>query len=634
VAARLNSHVLNTKMTKPAGRTLVEFGALSRAERMLLDACAQGTVAQVGANRPNESTPENSVRAGFVAFLAMGGDEGAPIHNHGVRLQGAWVDGALTLHGATVPNSLRLWQCQFMEAVNLSYCELNGSLAFSGSLTETGLDLDGAVIKGDVFLNNQFGAAGEVRLLGAQIGGDLICGGAQLDGKGGYALSMDRAVIGGGVFLDEEFRATGSVRLLGTQIDGSLGCSSAQLDGKDENALSMDGAVIKGDVFLDEKFQAVRQVRLLGTQIGGNLACGSAQLDGNGGEALSMGGAVVKGDVCLDGEFRATGEVRLLGVQIGGNLNCRGGTFTATQGFSFSAEGAQVVGSWFLQNLPRPLEKANLQGFCVGRLVDESDAWGQNLALDGFSYERLAGAAPVDAPSRIAWLRLQRSTHLGDSTGSQSFRPQPWKHLQRVLRDMGHAEDARQVAIAFEDHVRHIGLIGQTPASWGPARSWIYKYASVFLHWAFNMLIGYGYRPLRLVGWMVGVWFFGAAIYWCAAVQGVMGPSNPLVFNDPKLRAACHANWYVCTELPQEYAGFSPLAYSLDLLLPLVNLGQEKDWAPLIPQPRASWWSEWLGHWTFKHVTRLVVWLEIMFGWVASLLLVAVFSGLTKRRDE
>jgi hypothetical protein len=41
-----------------------------------------------------------------------------------------------------------------------------------------------------------------------------------------------------------------------------------------------------------------------------------------------------------------------------------------------------------------------------------------------------------------------------------------------------------------------------------------------------------------------------------------------------------------------------------------------------------------LGNWSFKHLVRLVLWFEILFGWVASLLLVAVVSGLTKRSEE
>jgi hypothetical protein len=71
----------------------------------------------------------------------------------------------------------------------------------------------------------------------------------------------------------------------------------------------------------------------------------------------------------------------------------------------------------------------------------------------------------------------------------------------------------------------------------------------------------------------------------------------------------------------------------LDLILPLVDLQQEHDWAPRIPTAENSWIGEMKAH-SLKHVTRIVVWFEILFGWMSSLLLVAVVSGLTKRREE
>jgi hypothetical protein len=92
-------------------------------------------------------------------------------------------------------------------------------------------------------------------------------------------------------------------------------------------------------------------------------------------------------------------------------------------------------------------------------------------------------------------------------------------------------------------------------------------------------------------------------------------------------------NWYLCSKLPEEYTGFSPFAYSLDLILPLVDLQQENDWAPMIPTPTKT-----SAFWTWspndEYFIRFVMWFEILFGWMSSLLLVAVVSGLTKRREE
>ena len=220
---------------------------------------------------------------------------------------------------------------------------------------------------------------------------------------------------------------------------------------------------------------------------------------------------------------------------------------------------------------------------------------------------------------------------------------------------MGHAEDARQVMIAFEHRLHHANLIGQTPLRWGRLRSWLYRKITRGAHWSLWVLTGYGYRPLRLLGWMFGVWLVCAMFYWYAALAGVFAPSSPLVFQNP-VYEVCRpdyvapvpqgkavsavpptikgaGNWYLCEKLPEEYTGFSPLAYSLDVILPLVDLQQEKDWSPMIPTPKGSRLQEILTL-DLKRVTRLVLWFEILFGWMASLLLVAVVSGLTKRREE
>jgi hypothetical protein len=671
-------------MKRPQGRTLKEFSPLSAAEKVLLTSCERGDFAMIGSACPESAQPENTVRADFVAFLAMGGDDNAPVHHRGVCLQGAWIDGELSLSSASLPFDISLNRCRWAGAgLNLRDAEINGSLFLSGSQTQ-GLTLDGAVVKGDVFLNDGFKASGEVRMLGVQVGGDLDCSGAQLDGQSGDALSLDRAMVKGGVFLSDGFKASGEVRMLGAQVggnlecngaqldgqggdaisldrvvvkgsvflngsfkargkvrmlgakvDGELSCSSAQLDGKGGDALVLDGLVVKGSVFLNDRFKASGKVRMLGAHVGGILDCSGAQLDGQGGHALALDRAVINGSVFLKDSFKASGAVRMLGAQVGGNLSCSGALLdNGKEGTSLSMEGAKIVGTWFVRQSKAPLMGVQLAGCRVERLVDEAASWAGNLRLDGFVYTQLAGDSPVSASDRIDWLRKQTPRALGNKNDNVGFKPQPWLQLQKVLREMGHLEDARQVAIALEDLGRAIGLVGQTPDAWGPWRRMVYGKTSVFLHWAFKILIGYGYRPLRLVGWMISVWIFSAAVFWVAALQGAMGPTNPLVFNDPELRMACANNWYLCEKLPEEYTGFSPLAYSLDVLLPLVNLEQEKDWAPLIPTPKPSWWKEWLANWSFKHFARLVVWAEILFGWIASLLLVAVFSGLAKRREE
>ncbi len=594
------------KPLRPAGRTLAEFQPLKPGETKLLEACRTGDIAMLDKKRPEQATESNTVRAGFVRFLALGGDESAPIHEHGVHLQGAWIEDALNLQGAGVPSDLYLINCTFSFPLQLISAHIRGSLLLSGSQIP-GLNADRLVCDGSVFLHKGFSATGMVRLLGAQIGGDLACVGAKLDGKDGDALLADGAVVKGNVFLNEGFSATGEVRLLGAQIGATLDCSGAKLDGKDGDALSADRAVIKGSVFLNKGFSATGKVRLLGAQIGCNLVCDGAQLDGKDGDALF-------------------------------------------------ADGMVVTGSFFFRKLEQPVHRVSLSHAQVGQLIDDMHSWGERLILDGFVYGSIAGGAPTDAVTRLKWLDKQFEQHRGTNRNNADFRPQPWRQLQKVLREMGHVEDARQVAIALEHRLHRAGLIGQTPPHWGTPRAWLYRQTARIFHKSFWLLIGYGYRPLRLAGWMLSVWLLCAVFYWYAAIQGVFAPSNPLVFQNSAYVACVPdsseakaelakptdakpapvqgaGNWYLCEKLREEYTGFSPLAYSLDVILPLVDLHQEHDWSTLIPTPQASWYAEF-ADWDLKRVTRFLIWFEILFGWVASLLLVAVFSGLTKRGED
>ena len=216
--------------------------------------------------------------------------------------------------------------------------------------------------------------------------------------------------------------------------------------------------------------------------------------------------------------------------------------------------------------------------------------------------------------------------------------------LIKVLRVAGHYSDARTVAIEFEWRKRRAGRLGS-------------RYRKCF-HWVYGLLADYGYRPLKIVVWMLSVWFVCGLWYFYAANQGVFSPSNPLVFQHERY-TECRAerdskntalkSWYGCAALSDEYTTFSPLAYSLDLILPLVDLQQERDWAPMIPTPQSQVGGEgWISQtWTsaraavmdvlsfsLNHFTRLVMWAEILFGWVASLLLVVVFTGMAKRDEE
>lgn len=680
---------------KPFGRALTDFESLTSGEQKLLDACAKGKAANLGSAVPESATDQDRVRAAFIRFLLLGGDEQAPVHERGVYLRGAFIEGMLDLSGCGIVTNVCLTHCRFANAFYASDARLAGLLNLQGSHLVNGLTADRVRCSAGVFLRKGFKATGVVRLLGAQIGGSLSCRGGQFEGGEGGALLVDGAEVNGKVLLDDGFRAIGAVRLLGAQIGGNLNCRGGHFQVKEDLALSIDGAVVKGDVLLgngfkatgtiglqdaqiggvldcsngqiepakgaalsgdsmavkgnillSNGFKATGEVRLLGAQIGGTLNCSGGQFEVREGKALIFDRAEIKGSIFLRNGFKATGEVRLLGAQIGGSLNCKGGQFEVRKGHALCLESAVVRGTWFLHNIPQPVT-VNAAHANVAVLADDLAAWARESVLNGLNYASFGGQAPTSGAERLEWLCRQSSKYLGDTDDGADFRPQPWRQLQRVLREMGHTEDAKQVGIALQDRLRAIGHMGHWPNDICDVPRCLKGMVTRSAHYIFGKLAGYGYRPVNLVSWMFSVWLVCGAAYWWLALppQSAIAPSDPLVFQSQDYKkcqpnieqhgvAKKLGNWYLCTDLPGEYSTFSPFAFSLDLLLPVVDLGQEKSWGAFIPTPKESPWEELFLHWHPGHIVRILTWLQTLFGWLCSLLLVAIVSGYSRRNEE
>ncbi len=395
------------------GRSLSDFGEPKPAEILLLEACAKGKPARISNIRPITATTQNRVRANFLRFLLLGGDHQTPVHERGVQLIGAWVEEELDLENTTTVSAIDCVCCTFEKNLNLRRSQIHGGIFLSGSEVP-GISGDGLTTEGDIYLRQGFRATGPIRLLGSKIGGSLECDGAEIDSKGNNAINAERAVVNGSVFLRDNFKATGPVRLVGMKVGGSLELSNAHLDGQGKAALSVDRSLIRGSVFINKGFHSSGTVRLAGTQITGDLICENAEFDNS-----------VK--------------------------------------FPFIASNLNVSGRFFFRKLKRPTPRMWLPAAHIGGLVDDEDAWGHGLMLDGFIYDSLGNHAPTTANSRLAWIDKQQPSQCGLSGVSIDFRPQPWRHLQKVLRDMGHAEEARQVAVALEHRLRKAGLIGQSP---------------------------------------------------------------------------------------------------------------------------------------------------------------------------
>lgn len=283
----------------------------------------------------------------------------------------------------------------------------------------------------------------------------------------------------------------------------------------------------------------------------------------------------------------------------------------------------------------------------MGTLADNLECWRDGgHCLDGFTYDRISGAS--DAKTRIAWLNTQRP----DMLNAEDWTPQPWEQLIKVLREMGHPHEAAKVAIEKQRMMRKAGKIGKR-ARFAPADT-SYKAISHLLGWMRDVisgrvrnllhcmsgaLIGHGYDVTWAVVALIAVMGGAGCAYQKGYDRGYFGPTNAVIqmhYHDqcgaPGDRLASTGgaglrpkrlwNDPACT--PPEYTSFQPWLYSLDLILPVVNLGQDGDWAPMVAnaQQQDLVWGQFL---------RALIIVEILFGWALTLLIAAVMTNLIKK---
>jgi hypothetical protein len=453
-----------------------------------------------------------------------------------VRLRGASIAGGLLLDGARLTNAggqalhgerLRIsgdlvaTHASVVGELMLEHAEIDGRLAMDDArlLAPGGAALSATNIRlaGGVF-GRRMTASGEIGLRDAAIGGAVVLSGARLANPGGVALRLSRATTGG-VFLGGGFRAEGEVRMHGARIGHGMSLQDATLRNPGGVALDADAVRVDGDLEA-QGLVTDGGVRLRGASVSNMLRLARAAIGVAAGTTGFEAGGLQVGRAlrCTDG-FACDGPMFFTGAQIG-MLTFQGarlGADASLIGFRLQARELD------LRFAEPPGGQVNLAYAEIGILHDAPDAWPRRLVLDGMSYQTLRPSLPPDR--RLAWL----------GRGGPEYAPQPYEQLARLYRDYGDDNAARTVHLAQYRHRR-------TTLSW-PGRVW---------GWLQDMTVGYGYQPARAALWLVAMLVVGTVFF------GVDRP-HP-----------------VGTEAP----AFNPFLYALDVLIPIIDLGQQSAFAP------------------------------------------------------
>ncbi len=629
----------NNQPARAWGRTLSDFwldgkeGKLHPAEHDLLRCAASGEGCDRGDPRPTTATDQNRIRADFLRFIALGGDNNNPLHDHGVQLAHAFIAGTIDFYGTIIPENFWLSNCTIDGDIILLDCCAE-SVSLQGSCLNA-LIGDRLESTGSLLLRQDFQAKETVRLLGAKIGGNLDCRGGEFQ-HSETALFCDSIETAGDIFLNDGFQAKGTVRLLGAKIGGYLDCRNGNFLSKDLS-LALEGAVVKDACLIDHGFLALGKVHLTNTSISTDLSCTNGTFSAKE-IAINAPNLKVGNSIYLNSECRVRGEISLLSAEIGDSITFQGGSFESKGGINL--RNAKIGNMLTWRGVEYTRGELNLAGASCKSLNMDEAAWDKpsQIRLDNFSYERFAELPEgCNANFWKSWLERQAEKHL-----TKRFRPNPYHRLADVLQKMGFEEEARSVRIEQRERQRLFARDHEPrPKEAFPA---FIRHLTVFWKHVEKLVVGHRYRPGFAVFWLLGLVFIGAAIYQTAALNGIMTPTHPLIFKETTkgfIPEACSKNWVypeqsisdTCAKaVPSEYSTFNAFVYSLDVAIPVVNFRMEDDWSPRVVDwktgnaPKWSAFPKWGGWWV-----RSWEWVQILLGWAFSLLFVSAISGVIRR---
>jgi hypothetical protein len=357
-----------------------------------------------------------------------------------------------------------------------------------------------------------------------------------------------------------------------------------------------DLSMVHGD--LDLPMGHYDSISLFRSEIDGNLNCSASRLAGD--PPLAAALAAINGDVVLQDGVQTAGVIDLRLARIGQSLSVNHARFIGRGQNGLNAERATIGGTLYWVDIAKSARtELDLSDAHAASIWDDEKSWPApgNLYLDGFVYGALAGG-PADELARLRWLRLQPL--------ALQAQPEPYRQLAQVLREGGREEGAAQVEIAREDALTKYGGKGIS--------RWLWREA-------LRATIGYGYRPLRALWWILGFVLLGAGLFRWGYAAGLIAPTEE----------SAYQAFIGSGAPPRHYPPFSSLVYSLENFLPVVDLHQGTYWRPNPHHPsKRRRKVERADNTLSARLLRCYLWIHILAGWTITPLLFAGLAGLLR----
>lgn len=601
---------------------------LNKAEQKILDCLSKDIECSL-----DGSEEETTVRAEFI-FKLSAKNQSNRLTTKGISIHGAHITGMLDLSDMEIKFPLRLTGCKFDKKLHLNRTRVQ-FLSLEQSIFHKGISAELIHCDGDIILDYA-SASDTINFSRSFVAGIVSFNGAKLLVPEGYALILTAAHIKGTVFFRENFTAAGQVSLIAACVNGQICFYNANLTSSNGFCLSLDALEIGDSIFIDEsKFDG--PISIMGAKIGSQLlfdhvtiisqhypitvAADSIHCKG----AVKFSHCTIVGDISfiaseleralmffnckinaynyalgLDGakikdklmitNVEINGLVSLLSTDIGSQLafrDCRlecqgqysivaddmkvGSQFLIDQnvyiGNRARLHGITVQGAMVVQNSVFASE-LDLRWAKVGEYIDDEESWPEkgNLLIDDFEYQSIS---PINVEVRKRW--LERMLLI------DGYSPQPYTQLAKVLRKQGYEEATTKILIERQKaRIKHSDLTFLS-------KTWAH---------VMGIITGHGYRPARAIFFLIVLWLVGAAVFNIN--------TDTMVYAE---QASLDGSY-----TPQ----FQPLLYSIDTLLPIIELGVEKLWLP----------TGWMHYYNGVHK---------VLGWFLSTLSVVAITGFIRK---
>jgi hypothetical protein len=540
------------------------------------------------------------IRQALLGEVPLPPDSPLKLDSRGARLEGVIVEGGLDLSAVKYDRPIAFERCTFEGPIVLRNARL-GPVSLARSRARY-CDARSAAITGD------FDCAG-VELHSPEQFDDVF--GAQ---QGRYAFIGWEMEVSGSLSLNDGFHASGAVSLVAARIGNHLVCN---------------GGVFRlaFPVSPEVAWYMPSNAALAGhrARIGDSVFLLGARIEG----LVNFIGARIGGDVVLLGARIAaakgvTAQAPQLAIQdVSGRLVHR---FAS----GFVLTNSQISGSF----IPSSVDFEGvllLRSAQIHAIADDGTLWRNPetgkakdtvaIDLDDCRYEAFVDslATHTDASwrTRLAFLHAQPREHL-----AENFLSQPFTQCAEVLRNMGDSRGARMILFERE----RLRLKAKNVGFWEKLGGRV-----------LGALAGYGYKNHYALYWALGVWLAGALVFGLADRLGEMRPASEHVLVERD---------YKITGLPPaDYEPLNAAFYSADLLLPIVDIGQERYWIPRNAGERAADARaafprlphslvpavNWLfGGW----LPKAYYYFEIAMGWLLVSIVIAGFSGLLGHARE